>query len=137
MLGCEVSVWVNRKGDYFDEDEDVACACVCMCVCVCVCVCACACMYACRRGEGGGPPARTATSQERQPPRGDLHSFCPRDLAQDYQEGTGMDLPYRLSVCLDRFVGLVVKASASRVADWSLMSAFAVDLFPGRVIPVT
>ena len=35
---------------------------------------------------------------------------------------------------VDRLVGLVVKASASRVADLGSIPAFPVGLFPGRVI---
>ena len=36
-----------------------------------------------------------------------------------------------------RLAGLVVKASASRAADSHSIPAVGVDLFPGRVIPVT
>ena len=37
----------------------------------------------------------------------------------------------------DRFVGLVVKASASRAEDPRFDSRLRVGIFPGRVIPVT
>ena len=37
----------------------------------------------------------------------------------------------------DRLVGLVVKASASTAADLGSIPVAAVDLFLGRVIPVT
>ena len=42
-----------------------------------------------------------------------------------------------ISVCVDRLVDLVVKASASRVADLGLTPDFAMGSFPHLVIPVT
>ena len=51
--------------------------------------------------------------------------------------GGRMGVGCNVSLKWDRLVGLAVKASTSRAPDLGSNPAFVVDLFAGRVIPVT